>query len=157
MATVLAIRPPRSQDAAALAELSGQLGYPVTADELTGRLAAVTGNDHAAVLVASDATDRAIGWVHVELKRTLVAPLTAQIMGLVVDTGVRGGGVGRELLKAAEAWAAEHGCRQMLVGTRVTRERAHRFYAREGYSVQKTSYFLEKALRAATGASEGTS
>jgi GNAT superfamily N-acetyltransferase len=146
MATALAVRPPRSQDAAALAELSGQLGYPATTEQLEARLAAVSGNDHAAVMVATDATDRPIGWVHVELNRTLVAPLTAQIMGLVVDAEARSAGIGRELLRAAETWAAERGCQRVVVGTRVTRERAHRFYAREGYALQKTSHFFEKAL-----------
>jgi len=34
----------------------------------------------------------------------------------------------------------------MLVGTRVTRQRAHRFYEREGYAVAKTSHFFEKEL-----------
>jgi hypothetical protein len=34
----------------------------------------------------------------------------------------------------------------MIVGTRVTRERAHRFYQREGYALQKTSHFFDKAL-----------
>jgi ribosomal protein S18 acetylase RimI-like enzyme len=145
-APTLAMRPPRIEDATALAELSGQLGYPSSAQELEGRLAEVAGNDHAAVLVATDASDRPIGWVHVELKRTLVAPLTAQIVGLVVDAASRSGGVGRELLRAAEALAADRGCRNMVVGTRVTRERAHRFYVREGYTLQKTSHFLEKGL-----------
>lgn len=146
MATTLAIRPPRSGDLAALAELSAQLGYPVSAPELEGRLAAVAANDHATVLVASDAADRPIGWVHVELKRTLVAPLTAQIMGLVVDAGARSTGVGRELVSAAEAWARDRGSLRMLVGTRITREGAHRFYARGGYVLEKTSHFFEKGL-----------
>jgi GNAT superfamily N-acetyltransferase len=106
----------------------------------------VRANDQAAVLVAADAEDRPIGWIHVEVRRTLVAPLSAQVMGLVVDDAVRSGGIGRELLRSAEAWAAARGCRRMLVGTRVTRERAHRFYEREGYAVEKTSYFFEKEL-----------
>jgi GNAT superfamily N-acetyltransferase len=106
----------------------------------------VNANGDAAVLLATDGADRPIGWIHVELKRTLVAALTAQVMGLVVDEGQRGAGIGAELLRAAEAWASEHGCHHMLVGTRVTRERAHRFYLREGYTLQKSSYFFEKAL-----------
>jgi GNAT superfamily N-acetyltransferase len=146
MATTLAIRQPRDEDAAALADLSEQLGYPVTPDELRLRLSTVAANDDAAVLVATDAADRPIGWVHVELKRTLVAPLTAQIMGLVVDDAARNRGVGKELLAAAEAWASTRGSRHMIVGTRVTRERAHRFYQREGYALQKTSHFFEKSL-----------
>ena len=146
MATTLAIRPPRDEDAGALAGLSEQLGYPVAADELRRRLSQVAANDQAAVLVATDATNRPIGWVHVELKRSLVAPLTAQIMGLVVDDAARSRGVGKELLAAAEAWASRRSCRQMILGTRVTRVRAHRFYQREGYALQKTSHFFEKSL-----------
>jgi GNAT superfamily N-acetyltransferase len=129
-----------------LAILSEQLGYPVGTDELAERLAAVAANDHARLMVAVDDEDRPIGWIHVEVKRTLVAPLSAQVMGLVVDDAARSGGIGRDLLRSAEAWAATRGCRQMLVGTRVTRERAHRFYQREGYAVEKTSYFFEKEL-----------
>ena len=126
--------------------LSEQLGYPVEPDELAERLAAVTANDHARLMVAVDAEDRPIGWIHVEVQRTLVAPLSAQVMGLVVDEAARSAGIGRDLLRSAEAWAGERGCRRMLVGTRVTRERAHRFYEREGYAVEKTSYFFEKEL-----------
>jgi len=129
-----------------LAALSGQLGYPVGTDELADRLRAVGAQDQAAVLVAADADDRPLGWIHVEMKRTLVAPLSAQVMGLVVEDATRSAGIGRELLRSAEAWAAARGCRRMLVGTRVTRERAHRFYQREGYAVEKTSYFFEKPL-----------
>jgi len=129
-----------------LAALSGQLGYPVGTDELADRLRAVGAQDQAAVLVAADADDRPLGWIHVEMKRTLVAPLSAQVMGLVVEDAARSAGIGRELLRSAEAWAAARGCRRMLVGTRVTRERAHRFYQREGYIVEKTSYLFEKEL-----------
>jgi GNAT superfamily N-acetyltransferase len=144
--STLAIRPPRQSDAQAIADQSAQLGYPVEVDELRERLAVVEANDHAAVLVATDVADRVIGWVHVELKRTLVAPLTAQIMALVVDDEARNRGIGRELLAAAEAWARDRGCHRVVVGTRVTRERAHRFYRREGYSLQKTSHFFEKDI-----------
>ncbi|HEX6139312.1 MAG TPA: GNAT family N-acetyltransferase [Candidatus Limnocylindria bacterium] len=140
------VRAPRGSDAAALAELSRQLGYEVGDDEAGERLQAVTANGDAALLVATDDGDRPIGWVHVELKRSLLAPLSAQVMGLVVDERFRNDGIGRDLLVAAEAWAVERGCVAMLVGSRVTRERAHRFYQREGYEIQKTSYFFHKPL-----------
>jgi GNAT superfamily N-acetyltransferase len=146
MASTLVLRAPRPDDATALAVLADELGYPTEPDTLAQRLEGVAANDDAAVFVAAGADDLPLGWVHVELVRTLVAPLTAQIMGLVVADAARGRGIGAELLHRAEAWAADHGCRNMLVGTRVTRERAHRFYAREGYTVQKTSYFLARVL-----------
>ncbi len=129
-----------------MADQAGQLGYPIEPDELRRRLAAVAVNKDAAVLVATDPRDRAIGWLHVELKRTLTAPLTAQIAGLIVDERARGDGVGSELVGAAAAWAASHGCQRLMVATRVTRQRAHRFYLREGFSLDKTSHVFEKSL-----------
>ncbi|HKO34366.1 MAG TPA: GNAT family N-acetyltransferase [Candidatus Limnocylindria bacterium] len=146
MAVTVAVRAPRDRDVDAMADQAGQLGYPVQPDELRRRLAAVTAKDDAAVLVATDPQDRAIGWLHVELKRTLVAPLTAQIIALIVDERVRGGGVGRELVAAADAWALACGCQRLMVATRVTRERAHRFYLREGFSLDKTSHIFERPL-----------
>jgi GNAT superfamily N-acetyltransferase len=142
----VAIRAPREGDLDAIAEQAGQLGYPVARDELRRRLAAVAATEDADVLVATDAADRAIGWLHIELKRTLVAPLTAQIMALVVDERARGAGIGKELVDAAEAWAAAQGCQRLTVATRVTRERAHRFYLREGFVLDKTSHIFEKPL-----------
>jgi GNAT superfamily N-acetyltransferase len=139
------VRPPLPTDAPALAALAGELGYPASAEALLGRLAALHPTD-AAVIVSTDADDAPIGWCHVEMRRTLVEPVSALILGLVVGEGHRSVGVGAELLGAAEAWARARGCKRLVVATRVTRERAHQFYAREGYEVAKTSYFLTKAL-----------
>lgn len=143
---IAAIRPAGPRDAARMAELADQLGYPLTTDELAARLPVVAASDDAAVLVAADEQDVPVGWLHVELKRTLISPLSAQVMGLVVDESARSLGIGARLLEQGEAWAREHGCSLMLVGTRVTRERAHRFYRRHGYELLKTSHFFEKPL-----------
>ena len=135
------VRPPLPADAPALAGLASELGYPTDPEAILGRLAALNPTD-AAVMVATDASDAPIGWCHVELRRTLVEPLSA----LVVGEGHRSAGVGATLLEGAERWARARGCRRLMVATRITRERAHRFYAREGYVVGKTSYFLVKPL-----------
>ena len=145
MADPVRLRPPLPSDAPALAALAGELGYPTEADALLGRLASLSPTD-AAVIVATDAGDTPIGSCQVELFRTLVEPLSALIMGLVVGEVHRSEGIGVALLEAAERWARARSCRRLVVATRITRERAHRFYAREGYAVNKTSYFLTKAL-----------
>jgi GNAT superfamily N-acetyltransferase len=139
------IRPPRPSDAPALAQLAGELGYPTSEETMLGRLAALDPTD-AAVMVSTDADDVPTGWCQVEMHRSLVEPLSALIMGLVVGEGHRSVGTGAELLAAAERWARACGCRQLVVATRITRERAHGFYAREGFAVSKTSYFLTKPL-----------
>jgi GNAT superfamily N-acetyltransferase len=145
MPDAVRIRPPLPADAAALAALAGELGYPTDPEALLGRLAAVHPTD-AAVIVSTDADDQPTGWCHVELHRSLVEPMSAMILGLVVGDGHRSTGIGASLLAAAEGWARARGCQRLVVATRITRERAHRFYAREGYEVSKTSYFLTKAL-----------
>jgi GNAT superfamily N-acetyltransferase len=139
------IRPPLASDAQALAALAEELGYPTSEEEMLGRLAALHPTD-AALMVSTDADDLPTGWCHVEMHRTLVEPLSALIMGLVVGDSHRSAGTGAELLAAAERWARARGCRQLVVATRITRERAHGFYAREGFAVSKTSYFLTKPL-----------
>jgi GNAT superfamily N-acetyltransferase len=139
------VRPPLPGDAPALAALAGELGYPTDAEALLSRLAALHPTD-AAVIVSTDANDEPTGWCHIEMRRTLVEPMSALIAGLVIGEGHRSAGIGAALLAAAEAWARARGCQRVVVATRTTRERAHRFYAREGYEVSKTSYFLTKAL-----------
>jgi GNAT superfamily N-acetyltransferase len=133
-------------DAAILADLAGQLGYPTTEAELAERLRRVLGSANDAVLVAVTDGDRPIGWVHVGRELLLEATDTASLQGLVVDEAHRSGGVGAELLAAAEDWARANGCTRMTVRSRVARERAHRFYEREGYLLEKTSHVFRKSL-----------
>ena len=39
-----------------------------------------------------------------------------------------------------------NGCIRMTVRSRIARERAHRFYEREGYVLEKTSHVFRKPL-----------
>ena len=60
--------------------------------------------------------------------------------------GSRGVGVGAQLLHAAEQWAAKNGFGRMRVRSNVVRERAHRFYLREGYRERKRQVVFDKDL-----------
>lgn len=133
-------------DAAAVAELTTQLRYPVEKSELERRFAAIRAAGSGEVLVAVDPSDHPIGWIHVALMPTLEASDRALIGGLVVDEGYRSAGIGAELVAAAEAWARQRGCVAMVVRSRTTRERAHRFYERLNYREQKRSVVYEKPL-----------
>ncbi len=137
------IRPMTAADAPFVADLTTQLGYPSSAEETVERLAGFDAR-HAALVAEDDGN--AVGWVHVALVPSLAMGLTADIGGLVVDDAHRSGGIGAELLAAAEAWAREHGAARMVVRSRIARERAHRFYEREGYDLIKTSHVFEKSL-----------
>lgn len=140
------IRLGRVDDAGALAELNGQLGYPTTVAELRERLGPILASEEDALLVAADDADQPIGWVHVAIERGLEASFAAGLRGLVVDEAHRSRRLGHVLLEAAEDWARQRGCRVLTLRSRVTRERAHRFYEREGYRLTKTSRVFEKEL-----------
>jgi ribosomal protein S18 acetylase RimI-like enzyme len=143
---MIRIRPMRAADAARVAELTTQLGYPVATDELALRFADVGIRDDHELLVAVDPSDSSIGWIHVALHPTLEVSGTAVINGLVVDESARSGGIGRELVDAAEAWARARGATSIVVRTRSTRERAHRFYRRIGFVEIKRSHIFSKPL-----------
>lgn len=142
----ISIRPARGDDVAALAELSTQLGYPADADTLRLRLTGVRDQGVGEIFVAADAQDRVLGWTHVVPRLHLEESPFAELAGLVVGDGARGAGVGAVLLHAAEQWARQHGFTHFRVRSNVVRERAHRFYLREGYVERKRQVVFDKPL-----------
>ena len=144
------IRPARPEDAAELARLSTQLGYPMSAAMAASQLSEVevTGRgDHAVLVAEASASERLAGWIQVSVSRIFEAPGAAEIAGLVVDESRRGEGIGPRLLRAAEDWARARGCAVLRVRSNVVRERAHAFYEREGYERVKVQQVFEKPLR----------
>lgn len=140
------IRRARLADAASLAELSGQLGYPTTAKEMGARLRAALASRQGACFVAETRQHGVIGWTHVSVTPLLEVPRRAELNGLVVDERVRSRGAGAELLQAAEEWAKKKRCTGMAVRSNVIRERAHAFYLRNGYEHYKTQKAFRKPL-----------
>lgn len=135
-------------DAAALAPLCAQLGYPATAADVERRLCRFAGMADHAVLGAAGDDARLVGWIHVQGHHTVTGDSYALIAGLVVDEAVRGSGVGRALVAAAEHWAAANGYDLVRVRSNIVRDRAHHFYEQLGYTRKKTSHVFDKKVRA---------
>ncbi len=142
----LRIRRAKAEDSARLAELSGQLGYPATAEQIRRRLRGIRPAAQHALFVADTKEDGVIGWVHVSKQPLLEVDIRAEVNGLVVAEGRRSLGAGARLLLAAEDWARNHGCKGMSVRSNVIRERAHEFYERNGYEHYKTQKSFRKPL-----------
>jgi GNAT superfamily N-acetyltransferase len=141
----MTIRRARLSDAARLAELSTQLGYPATGQEIVQRMKRMRPAAVHAVFVA-ESEQQITGWLHVSVTPLLEVPLRAEVNGLVVDEKRRSAGTGRKLLQVAERWAAERGCKSVSVRSNVIRERAHEFYRRNGYEHYKTQKAFRKLL-----------
>jgi GNAT superfamily N-acetyltransferase len=141
----MTIRRARLSDAVRLAELSTQLGYPATGQEIVQRMKRMRPAAVNAVFVA-ESEQQITGWLHVSVTPLLEVPLRAEVNGLVVDEKRRSAGTGRKLLQVAERWAAERGCKSVSVRSNVIRERAHEFYLRNGYEHFKTQKAFRKPL-----------
>ena len=140
------IRKARQSDAARIAVLAGQLGYPTTPREMAARLREVLKAKDGTCLVAETKDDGVIGWVHVSVTELLEVERRAEVNGLVVDERVRSRGAGWKLLGAAETWAKKRKCRGMSVRSNVIRERAHGFYVGHGYEHYKTQKAFRKKI-----------
>lgn len=141
------IREAREADASRVADLLRQLGYPTPQEQVADRLRRLgvpdTAND--GVLVAC-LEDRPVAWIQVSIVDSLESGPFAEIRGLVVDENHRGARIGEALVRAAEAWAREHGQTRLRVRSNVIRERAHRFYLRLGYEQAKTQAVFVRDL-----------
>ena len=145
-ANAIKIRRAKIADAPRLAELSGQLGYPATAAEIRARLRKIKPPSQHAVFVAHAGKEGVAGWLHVSRQPLLEVEIRAEVNGLVVAEKARSLGVGARLLAAAEDWARKHGCKSMSVRSNVIRERAHKFYQRNGFEHYKTQKSFRKPL-----------
>jgi GNAT superfamily N-acetyltransferase len=131
-----------------VAELSAQLGYPVSKIELKNRFLRIAATSGNAIFVALNNELMVIGWMHVHTVDRLEVGRYADIGGIVVDETMRGRGVGRALMLCAEAWAREHGFDRVKLSSGAQRVEAHAFYEHIGYSNIRTSYRFEKILKA---------
>lgn len=139
------IREAQAGDLQALIPLSEQLGYPVTPAELRPRLEAVLGRPGHSLLVA-ESDGQVVGWVHGVMRYLLEEDPHAFIGGLVVADGFRSQGTGALLMAAIENWARGEGAAEVHVYSNVIRERAHKFYERNGYIQFKTSKVFRKKV-----------
>jgi GNAT superfamily N-acetyltransferase len=144
--SALVIRRARTGDAPRLAELSGQLGYPATAGEIRKRMRKLRPASQTVLFVAESRVAGVVGWAHVSVTHLVEVGTRSELNGLIVAEGQRSLGAGARLLEAAEDWARKRGCPSMSVRSNVIRERAHRFYERQGYEHYKTQKAFRKSL-----------
>jgi GNAT superfamily N-acetyltransferase len=134
-------------DAAEMARLAGELGYPMLPAEMTRRLAVLLPNERHYVVVAARG-ERLLGWMHVEHRFSLEGADRCELMGLVVDATARRQGIGRELVDVAENWTLARGLSSLTVRSNAARELSHPFYESLGYAKSKTQHVYTKTVRA---------
>lgn len=140
------IRRARTTDARRIAKLARELGYPSTPSEVAKRVRKLRTSRQDALFVAESPGSGIVGWTHVSVTNAVEVGTRAELNGLIVADGQRSLGAGALLLEAAENWARKRGCPAMSVHSNVIRERAHKFYLRNGYEHYKTQKAFQKTL-----------
>ena len=127
----LTIRDARADDAAAIAELLGQLGYSATGGAVVDRLERLLIVGDRVVVADLDGTVAGLAHMQVSPAIEYERP-AAKLAALVVDESRRGEGIGRALVAAIEDEARLRGCELLYVTTSERREDAHAFYEHMG-------------------------
>jgi GNAT superfamily N-acetyltransferase len=139
-----AIRTARPDDATAIAELLGELGYPTDAKRFKRRLERIEQDPSSRLFVAT-VDDRVAGLAGFHL-----LPLvehdepSCQLTALVVAERYRRTGIGTELVRVIEGEARSRGGKRVLVNSASHRADAHAFYERLGF--EATGLRFVKAL-----------
>lgn len=140
------IRTSGPEDSPSISALAKQLGYDATAEQIAQRLRYFVASAEHNVFVAEAEGGVVIGWIGMYVARSMTSDARLEISGLVVSEGYRSRGVGALLLTCAEEWAAARGLDEVGVHANLIRERAHRFYERNGYRLEKSQKFFRKRL-----------
>jgi GNAT superfamily N-acetyltransferase len=127
------LREPRPDDAAAVAMLLDELGYPANDAQAKERLARIAA-DSTTLLLVAEVDDRVAGFASLHVQHLVEADAPGCVYAaLVVGTRFRRLGVGARLTEAIEAEARARGCEDIVLGSAHRRTDAHAFYEALGY------------------------
>jgi GNAT superfamily N-acetyltransferase len=132
-----------SEDAAAVAGLCRQLGYPLSSQQILQNINAVRrSDDHDAFVAIHDS--RVVGWIGVAQTMMIESLPFCEINGLVIDEELRGKGIGMLLVEKAKQWAKEKGNDTLRLRCNTKRTEAHEFYRHLGFTEtkQQTTFVL---------------
>jgi aminoglycoside 6'-N-acetyltransferase I len=153
---VTSIRTARQGDEDELAELRALLWPEGTVEEHRHEVqkliqSRMSGTLPAAVLVAIDASERLAGFLEVGLRSHAdgcdVARPVGFVEGWFVREEMRGQGIGRQLMKAAEDWSRGHGCREIASDALVDNMESREAHNALGFEVVDLCVHFRKSLQ----------
>jgi len=127
------IRDARSSDAADVAALMTELGYPTTPRQMASRLRSIgTSGDYHSVSAVDG--DEVIGFVGAMIGYGFECDAPhGRIIALAVKESWRRRGIGTLLVAAAEEWLSRSGAVACIINSGKSRFNAHGFYRSLGY------------------------
>lgn len=140
------IREARKEDYLAICKICTEdLGYECRPELVLSRLESLDKNRERVFVADIDGV--VVGFVHVEKYIVLYCESIVNIQGLAVAHNFRKMGLGRNLMKSAETWAADNGIHLVRLNSGITRTGAHEFYRNIGYGHEKKQIRFLKELQ----------
>ena len=134
----------KPEDDAKVADLLGQLGYPVSEADAIARIKLYSQPSYCVMVAKSD--EIIVGFIALHLYDVLHLPAPeGRITSFCVDEKVRGTGVGTVLLNKAEDFFKENYCYKIVLNSNLKRPDTHQYYLNRGY--QFTSKHFAKFLK----------
>lgn len=132
----ITIREIHENDAAAISQLSLQLGYTLSPFETVNQIKEIAASGDNCAFVALY-NKKIIGWIHAFKAMRLETKTFIEIGGLVVYESYRGKGVGKALVERIKAWCVEQKIAALRVRSNTKRSDAHMFYLKNGFTESK--------------------
>jgi ribosomal protein S18 acetylase RimI-like enzyme len=96
------------------------------------------------ILIAVNHNKNVLGYALIEKRIILGFDPFVEIVQLLVDENYRSLGIGNKLLLEIEKFTNNIGINQIMLSSRMERDRAHKFYQKNGFKEFKQSKFFEK-------------
>lgn len=116
-------------------EVMAQLRSDIPEEEYVARVRSMMATE-GYLLAALRQNGRVVGVAGYRYLTMLYCGKILSVDDLVVDESMRSVGVGKTLIRWLEDEANRHHCSQIQLISRVTRERAHRFYFRQKFGIE---------------------
>ncbi len=132
---------PSEVDLEQIAELITQLrGKDISVADIKTDVEAIVQSSVKAIIVAREA-DEIVGVLVVNILMKL-AKREARIDEFVVDSNVRGGGLGKKIITFALDWAWSKDCNTVELTSRPSRVAANHLYQKLGFALRKTNVYV---------------
>lgn len=120
-----------------------ELGYGIERDELKNNIHEI--QKRGGIIRVAETGNEIVGCICAIIDVRLAEGVYAEIVSLVVSENQRGQGVGKALVKSAEAWSGRH-VGKLRVRANVVRKSAHAFYENLGFKEVKQQKIYTKVL-----------
>ncbi|WP_160139716.1 GNAT family N-acetyltransferase [Chryseobacterium sp. c4a] len=138
------LRKMNEKDVEVVIKLLDQLGYPNTKEFLPSKIKSLLEDSDEYLIVAEDWEGNVIGFISIHIiPQIALKGDFARISYFSVEENYRSSGIGKLLEEYCEKVARERNCDRIELHCNFHREKAHRFYDRQGYT-EFPKYFMKK-------------